>query len=106
MAALRKSTDERLEALRQREEKLRAQMTALETRKKAEDRKRETRRAFVVGAAVLARADADPAFRDTLRGALQATVMRDTDKAMVADLLGLELPASTLAESPPETEAA
>ena len=105
MAAQRKSTDERLEALRQREEKLRAQMAALETRKKAEDRRRETRRAFVVGAAALARAEADPAFRDALRGALQAAIMRDADKAVIADLLGLAAPSPAPAEPETRTEA-
>jgi len=81
-------------------------MAALETRKKAEDRKRETRRAFVVGAAALASAETDPAFRDALRRALQASVTRDADKAVIVDLLGLQPPPPSSSESPPRTEAA
>ena len=45
------------------------------------------RRAFLVGAAALARAQTDATFRDALRGALQVAVTRDADKAMIADLL-------------------
>jgi hypothetical protein len=87
MAGQRKTTDERLEALRQRQGQIKAQLTALETKRKAEARRREMRRAFLVGAAALARAETDASFRDALRGALQAAVTRDADKAVIADLL-------------------
>jgi hypothetical protein len=104
--APRKSTDERLETLRQKQERLRAELTALEARKKAEERKRQTRRAFVVGAAALAQADANPAFREALRNALQAAGIRDTDKAVIADLLGLPSPSPAQAVPAGETQAA
>jgi hypothetical protein len=90
MAGQRKTTGERLETLRQKQERLKAQLDALASQKKAEDRRRETRRAFVVGAAALACAEADPAFKEALQKALQASVTRETDKAMIADLLGLQ----------------
>jgi hypothetical protein len=106
VATQRKSTIEQLEALRQKQEAIKARLGALETKKKAEDRKRETRRAFVVGAAALAHAEADPRFRDALRGALQAAGLRDTDKAMIADLLGLQPPVPAPSEAPSQTEAA
>ena len=89
MPAQRKTTNERLETLRQKQDRLKAQLDALESRKKAEERKRDTRRTFVVGAAALAQAEADPAFRATLRAALQAAAMREADRAIIADLLGL-----------------
>lgn len=102
MAAPRKSTTEQLEALRRKEAALKAKLDALQARKKAEDRKRETRRAFVVGAAALARAEDDPGFREALGKALAASVTRPADRAMIADLLGLQLPSP----APPQTEAA
>ena len=95
-----------LTAAAESRDRLKAQLAALESRKKAEERKRETRRAFVVGAAALARAEADPAFRDALRNALQAADMRDGDKAVIADLLGLVVPSPAPAEPEAQTEAA
>jgi hypothetical protein len=92
MPGQRKTTEEQLRALREKQGAIAAKLSALETRKKAEQRKRETRRAFVVGTAALAHAEADPAFRDLLRGALQATVIRENDRAIVADLLGTSDP--------------
>jgi len=102
MATTRKSTAEQLEALRQKEAALKAKLGTLEARKRAEDRRRETRRAFVVGAAALARAEDDPSFREALGKVLAVSVTRPGDRAMIADLLGLQLPSP----APPETEAA
>jgi hypothetical protein len=107
MAGQRKTTEDQLEALRRKQEAIKARLGALETRKKAEDSKRETRRAFVVGKVAVARAESDPAFRDALRNALQAAGLRDGDKAVIADLLGLGVtPPSPAAETAAKTEAA
>ena len=109
MPVQRKTTDERLETLRQKQDRLKAQLDALESRKKAEARKRDTRRTFVVGAAALAQAEADPTFRATLRAALQAAAMREADRAIIADLLGLQPPSAAVPsapELPSQTEAA
>ena len=106
MATQRKSTDERLEALRQKQDTLKARLAALETQKKTEERRRESRRAFVVGAAALANAETDPAFREALRKVLEASVTRDGDKAVIADLLGLALPASAPSKPASKTKAA
>ena len=106
MAAQRKSTQERLDALRKEQDALKARLQALEIRKKAEERKRETRRTFVVGAAVLARAEADQSFREALQRALEASVIRDTDRAVIADLLGLQAPSPQSSEPPTGTAAA
>jgi hypothetical protein len=106
MAAQRKSTDERMEALRQKQDELKARLAALETQKKTEERRRESRRAFVVGAAALANAETDPAFRDALRKMLEASVTREGDKAVIADLLGLTPPVSAPSKPGSKTEAA
>jgi len=109
MTTQRKATDDRLAALREKQDRLKAQLTALEARKRAEDRKREMRRAFVVGGAALAGAQADPAFRDALRKILQAEVVREGDRAVIADLLDLAPPATggvpAAAEPDPATTA-
>jgi hypothetical protein len=105
MATQRKSTDDQLRKLREKQDAIRARLGTLEARKKAEDRKRETRRAFVVGAAALARAEKDPAFRDALRNALQVAALRDGDKAVIADLLGLEAPSPAQVDMESQTAA-
>ena len=106
MAAQKKSTDERMEALRQKQDTLKARLAALETQKKVEERRRESRRAFVVGAAALANAETDPAFRNALRKVLEASVTREGDKAVIADLLGLTLPAPASSKPASTTDAA
>jgi DNA-binding transcriptional regulator YbjK len=108
MAGQRKTTGERLETLRQKQDRLKAQLDALASQKRAEDRRRETRRAFVVGAAALACAEADPAFREALQKALQSSVTRETDKAMIGlqPALPSPAPSAPAVELPAGTEAA
>ena len=105
MAAQRKSTDERLETLRHKQDAIRAQLASLEARKRTEQQRRETRRKFIVGAAALVQADADPAFREALRTALQSAVTRNVDRAIIADLLGIEAPVAPVVDQP-QSEAA
>jgi len=100
----RKKTDDKLADLVKKQEQLKAQLDALKTRKKAEDRRRETRRAFLVGSAVLARAESDPSIRDVLRTTLEAANMRDADKAVVADLLGKSVPAKAEPDATPPAD--
>jgi len=56
-------------------------------RKALRNRKRDTRRKIVTGAAILAHAADDPAFREMLRLLLQRRVTRPLDRAVIADLL-------------------
>ncbi len=79
---------ERLEALRKRQDQLKAQITLLEAENKTAERKRDARRKIIVGGAVLAHAELHPAFAAELRTALKAAVTRDKDKEAVADLIG------------------
>lgn len=51
------------------------------------DRKRDTRRKIVAGAALLAAAADDPAVCQVVRRVLQARVTRPVDRAVIADLL-------------------
>jgi len=79
---------ERLEALKKRQDQLKAQIALLETENKTAERKRDARRKIIVGGAVLAHAELHPAFAAELRAALQAAVTRDKDKAVIRDLIG------------------
>jgi hypothetical protein len=87
MTIQRRSTSEQLANLRRQEEALRARLSALALRKKSEDRKRETRRAFVVGAAALSQAQSDSAFREVLSRTLAIAVTKPGDRALITDLL-------------------
>lgn len=84
----RKSTSQRIESARAQKAQIEAKLAALEARQKSDERKRDTRRKIVVGAAVLAHAERDATFRDALKAALRAAVTRDIDKAAIADMLG------------------
>lgn len=87
MNTSRKTTDDLLRVRREKAERLKAQIAALEERKKTEDRRRDVRRKIVVGAAVLAHAEADAIFCEALRAVLRSAVARDADKMVVADLI-------------------
>lgn len=87
MPTPRRSTDELLRARRERAAKLKAQIDALETRKKTEDRRRDFRRKIVVGAAVLAHAEVDASFRQLLIATLHTAVSRPADREVIADLI-------------------
>jgi hypothetical protein len=58
-----------------------------EARQAHRDRKRDTRRKIVAGAALLSEAAHDPTVRQVVRGVLEARVTRPIDRAMIADLL-------------------
>lgn len=103
MAGRRKTTDDKLAELAERQEQIQAQLDALKARKKAEDRRRETRRAFLVGTAILERVVHDAPVRDMLRTLLAGAKLRDADKAVLSDLMeanGSATDASTPMPSP------
>lgn len=79
---------DRLEALRQKEAQLKAKIAAIEARQKTADRKTDTRRKIIVGAAVLAHAELDPAWAVELKAVLQKAVTRERDRETIKDLIG------------------
>jgi hypothetical protein len=85
----RKSLDDKIADLTKRQQQLDAQRQLLLASKKTADRKLDTRRKIIVGAAVLAHADLHPDFSATLRGILSVAVQRDVDRRDIADLLGI-----------------
>jgi hypothetical protein len=78
---------DRLEALKKKQEQIRAQIAALEAKEKAEERKKDTRRKIIVGGAVLAHAALHPAFAAELKMVLKQAVIRDSDRETIRDLL-------------------
>jgi len=85
--ATRKSTAEKREELRQKIAALKAQEQALAARESQDQRKLDTRRKILAGAAALAHAAIDPAFAMALRAALDAVLVKETDRALFKDWL-------------------
>lgn len=82
-----KPISERLASIKAQQEKLAAKERQLEAKDRSEQRKRETRRKIVVGAAVLTAIEKDPAFAHSVMRILAASVGRAQDKEVIADLL-------------------
>lgn len=86
-AFVRRTTSERMHTLEERKRQIEAQLHALSAREREGERKLDTRRKIIVGAAVLAHAELDPNFAETLRHVLGQAVQRPIDRQAVADLL-------------------
>jgi predicted phage tail protein len=89
----RKSLDDRLATLAERQQQLTAQQQSLLAVKKTADAKRATRRRIIVGAAIIAAAE-EPEVRRTVARLLDAQVTKKTERAAIADLLEPALKAS------------
>jgi len=69
------------------EDQLAARRQLEAARQAHRDRKRDTRRKIVAGAAMLAAAASDAAVRQVVRAVLHARVTRPLDREVIADLL-------------------
>ena len=87
MPRARKSLDDKIAKLTNRQRQLEAQRLMLLASKKTADRKLDTRRKIIVGAAVLTHAELNPHFSAMLRDILSVAVQRDIDRRVIADLL-------------------
>ncbi len=97
MPRSRKTLDEQLAELTKKRDHLEARRLALVAAKKNTDRKLDARRKIIVGAAVLAHAELDPAFADRLREVLDQAVQRPLDRRDIPDLLPATAPAAQAA---------
>jgi hypothetical protein len=109
---VRRTASERIALLAEKKKHIEAELASLAAREREAERKRETRRKVIVGAAVLAHTDVDPEFLVTLRHVLNRAVQRPADRETIADLLGGEAEepnviaqGATLAPAPPEQSA-
>lgn len=78
----RKTEQERLAELEAKKAALEAQMQAIQARQKERQRKDDTRRKVLVGAAVLAEAEKNPAAKQKLMSLLDQHLTRDVDRAV------------------------
>ena len=85
-----KTIADKIALLKEHKSKLTARLNNLEAKARQEDRKRDTRRKIVVGAAVLAAMETDPALAVRVVQLLARAVTRDNDRSVIADLLGPE----------------
>ena len=83
----RKPNALRIAELEERKKQIEAKLATLASREKVANRKRDTRRKVIVGAAVMAHAERDPEFAARLRVILTLAVQRDGDRQVIADLL-------------------
>lgn len=105
MPRARKSLDQKLADLAERQQQLEARRLALLASKKSADRKRDTRRKIIVGAAVLAHAELNPSFSTALRDILSVAVQREMDRRVIADLLDHPRPDDSSSAEAPSKEA-
>jgi len=84
---VRRSPTERMALLEARKKEIAAQLAALSARQREADRKRDTRRKVIVGAAVLAHAEIDASFAADLQAILAKAVQRPADRKTIQDLL-------------------
>lgn len=74
--------EEKLNALRDKRQKIDAQIAKEQARVKTAERKADTRRKIVTGALALENAKYDPAFGKALYDMLEKQVTRDDDRAL------------------------
>ena len=84
---VRRSASERIALLAEKKRLIEAELASLTAREREAERKRDTRRKIIIGAAVLAHTEVDPQFIVTLRHVLNRAVQRPADRETIADLL-------------------
>jgi hypothetical protein len=104
----RRSRAEQIAALKEAEEQKRRRRLQLEAKEKLDQRKLDTRRKIITGAAVLTHASLDPDFAAALRSALDKAVTKPADRELLVDLLnpgaartGTASDAQLMASEPP-----
>lgn len=85
-----KPLSERISAAEQKLKQQQARLARLKAKQGTAERKLDTRRKIIVGAAVLAHAELHSATRAALQSVLRIAVTRDQDKAAIKDLLSDE----------------
>jgi septal ring factor EnvC (AmiA/AmiB activator) len=83
--------EEQLQKLLERKKELEQKIRSIKNRMKAEERKKDTRRKILVGAAVLSAAERDPKFRQWLMNLLDRSLTRPQDREL------FDLPGTTRA---------
>lgn len=87
MAHVRKTTEELIAEEEKRAAQSKARIAELKAQQRADERKRDSHRKIVVGAAVMAHVKIDPRFRKEVREALDKAVTDPKHRAVIPDLL-------------------
>lgn len=87
-------TQERIDLLKQRKEKIEKALANLEAREKAKQRKEETRLKILIGGAILSDAKGHPEIIDIVQEIVTRAVSSERDKELLARY-GWMLPAKT-----------
>jgi hypothetical protein len=93
MSGPRKTLDDRIAEEQKRQEESRAALADLKARARLLDRKLDTRRKIILGAAVQAHAKLDARFREELRRAVLAAISRPQDRAVLPEFFPEPAPA-------------
>lgn len=75
-----KGTQEKLEALKQKKEKLEKQIAALKAHEASQARKEDTRLKVLIGAAMLADSKIRPKTEETIKEVLQRAIVEERDR--------------------------
>lgn len=95
----RKSDADRLAGLKARQEQLKQQIIRLEQQAREKERRDDTRRKIIVGAAVMEHARLHPEFAATLKAVLAIAITREIDQKAIEDWLnGLFVPSGGFKE--------
>lgn len=76
----RKTSEERLTELQEKERQIKAQIQREKAKAKQEERKRDTRRKVIIGGMVMAHCQIDPAFEAQIMRLLNQHVTRPADR--------------------------
>jgi len=87
MPQSRKTTEELIARELKKSEQAKARIAELKGQQRADERKRDSHRKIVVGAAVMAHIKIDPQFRKEVREALNKAITDPKHKAVIPDLL-------------------
>ena len=90
MAQSRKTIQELIAEQQKKSDQARARIAELKGQERADERKKDSHRKIVVGAAVIAHVKIDPQFRKELREALNKAVTDPKHRAVIPDLLDEE----------------
>jgi exonuclease III len=83
----RKTTEQLIAEEEKKVEQVKARVAELKARQRADERKRDSHRKIIVGAAAMAHIRIDPQFRKQLREALNAAVTDAKQRKVIPDLL-------------------
>jgi hypothetical protein len=87
MTGTRKSLDELIKEELERLRQIRDNVGNLRSKAREQDRKLDTRRKIIIGAAIMSYANDDREFRELLRKVARIKIVRPHDQAVVRDFL-------------------